>query len=428
MEAGDSGIGFGQQQVLNFPVKVSYEAKLKELLHRITSLEIKLCSDATKEFVKILKSDDGGEMLRQYVRASPKCSELLDALKLRQGKQGMPHIFRLISKILSHHEGKYNPNDVELIAISRDLDKFARLLFVEYIGDVYKELNSKESKRQKAALLLMASIVRRGSSLASEVAKSFDFKLGGFIKFSEQKRKQNERRIKQSLRKAFVGFAMSFLEVGKPGLLRWVLQQKEMYSGVLRGLGNDDDETVIYVLLTLRDRLLVEESLVPPSLRSVLFGNVTLEQLVNISGREGGGPAAELAYNILVLVSTDPSNGLMPDLTKRPIPLRGNTKRIMGLMKKLQATEIQYHRDLLLAIANCRPSFGLSYLEEFPYNLEDYLSTSWSGFIYMDFHSFYLIYFFSLFLLHFWIVIDGLQVWCSVFGCYLGFLGWQWSF
>ncbi|XP_028799422.1 uncharacterized protein LOC114754765 isoform X2 [Neltuma alba] len=366
-----------ERGVLNFPVKVSHEAILKELLHRITSIEIKLCSDATKEFVKILKGDDGGELLRLYIRASPKCSELLDAWKLRQGREGMSYIFELIANLLSHYEGKYKSNDPELIAISRDLDKFARSLVAEYLGDVYKELNSKEAKRQKAALLLMASIVRRGSSLASEVSKCFDFKLAGFSKLAGQKWKQNEKLIKNSLRKSYVGFAMSFLEVGKPGLLRWVLQQKEMYSGVLRGLGNDDDETVIYVLSTLKDRVLVEESLVPPALRSVLFGNVTLEQLINISGREGGGPTSELAYNLLVLVCTDPCNGLMPDLTKRPTPLRGNTKRIMGLMKKLHATEIQYHRDLLLAIVNGQHSFGLSYLEEFPYNLEDYMSPSW---------------------------------------------------
>lgn len=386
MEAGDTDIRVEPQEILNFPVKVSHEAKLKELLHRITSVEIKLCSYATKEFIKILKGDDGGELLRQYVRASPKCSELLDAWKLRQGKPGMSYIFELISNILSHHEGKYKSDVAEIVAVSRDLHKFARLIIVEYLGDVYKELNSKEAKRQKAALLLMASIVRRGSSLASEVAKCFDFKLGGFFKLAEQKPKQTEDKTKHSLRKSYVGFAMSFLEVGKPGLLRWVLQQKEMYSSVLRGLGNDDDETVIYVLSTLRDRLLVEESLVPPALRSVLFGNVTLEQLINISGREGGGPAAELAYSLLVLVCTDPCNGLMPDLTKRPMPLRGNPKRIIGLMKKLQATEIHYHRDLLLAIVSSRPSFGLQYLEEFPYNLEDYMSPSWSESDFMVFY------------------------------------------
>nr|POE84374.1 hypothetical protein CFP56_67229 [Quercus suber] len=182
--------------------------------------------------------------------------------------------------------------------------------------------------------------------------------------------------MKHLSRKAFVGFAMSFLEVGQSGLLRWVLQQKEIYFGVLRGLGNDDDETIIYVLSTLRDRVLVEESSVPPGLRSVLFGSVTLEQLVSISGRGNDGPAAELAYHTLVLVCTDPCNGLMQDLKRSPSPLRGNPKVLVGLMKRLKATEVSYHRDLLLAIVSGSPFFGSAYMEEFPYNLEDFSSST----------------------------------------------------
>ncbi|KAF1894608.1 hypothetical protein Lal_00031428 [Lupinus albus] len=374
MEVGDSGGGV----ILNLQGKVTNEAKMKELLHRITSAEIKLCSDATKEFIRLLKGDNGGELLREYVRGSPKCSELLESLKLRQGKQGMFYIFELISCMLSHNEGKYRPNDVHSVFVSKDLDKFARLIIDEYLGDVYKELSSKEMKRQKAALLLMASVVRRGPGLAYEVSKTFDFKLAEFSKLAGFKPRWNdEKRSSGLLRKSFVGFAMSFLEVGKPGLLRWILQQRDMFSGVLRGLENDDDETVVFVLSTLRDRVLVEESLVPPGLRSVLFGSATLEQLVNICGREGGGLVAELAYNILITVCADPSNGLMPDLKKRPNPLRGNPKRIMGLMKKLWVAEVQYHRDLLLAIVNGRHSFGLSYLKEFPYNIENDTSSSW---------------------------------------------------
>ncbi|XP_048318581.2 uncharacterized protein LOC107431767 isoform X2 [Ziziphus jujuba] len=377
MEDDDNEIEVEQKEIPKLAVNANHEAKLKELLYRISSFEIKLYSDATKEFMKLLRSDSGGEFLRYYVRSSSSCSELLDAWKLRSGRPGMSYIFKLISAILSHPDGKYRPNDKERIVISRVLDKFARSLIEEHLQDVYKELNSKEAKCQSAALLLMASIVRRGSGLASEVAKYFDFKLQGFSKLAEFKKKQNEKRVKRpSLRKSLVGFAMSFLEVGKPGLLRWVLQQKEMYSGVLRALGNDDDETVIYVLSTLRDRILVEESLVPPGLRSVLFGSVTLEQLLNISGRENGS-AAELAYDVLVLVCTDPCNGLMPDPMRRPSPLRGNPRRLIELMKKLKATEIGYHKKLLLAIVSGRPSFGAAYMEEFPFNLEDYSSPTW---------------------------------------------------
>ncbi|XP_022717540.1 uncharacterized protein LOC111276058 isoform X2 [Durio zibethinus] len=352
----------------------SREAKLKELLHKINSIEIKLFSDATKEFVKLLKTDAGAELLHLYVRTSPSLSELLEAWKLRQGKPGMSYVLSLISSILSHPEGRrYNYK----LGVSRVLDKFARLIVDEKLEDVYKELNSKDGKRQNAALLLMGSVIRRCSGLASEVARKFDFKLQGFSKLSEYKKRKQIDKKKYSTRKSFVGFAMSFLEMGKPGLLRWILQQREMYSGVLRCLGNDDDETVSYILATLRDRVLTEESLVPPGLRSVLFGSVTLEQLVNISGRENGGVAAELAYTVLLMVCTDPSNGLMPDLERHPNPLKGNPKRLLGVMKKLKATEIGYHKDLLLATLRGRPSLGAAYMNEFPYSVEDHASPTW---------------------------------------------------
>jgi nucleolar pre-ribosomal-associated protein 1 len=54
---------------------------------------------------------------------------------------------------------------------------------------------------------------------------------------------------------------------------------------------------------------------------------------------------------------------------------------MMDLLKKMWPTEVQYHKDLLLAIVNAKPSFGLLYLKEFPYNVESYKSSSWLVFI-----------------------------------------------
>ncbi|XP_048234758.1 uncharacterized protein LOC8266787 isoform X2 [Ricinus communis] len=381
----DEGIGLERNKVTKFVVKASHEAKLKELLHKINSIEIKLCSDATKEFIKLLKGSSGGELLHLYVHSTSDFSELFAALKLREGKSGTHYIFKLISVILGHPEGKFIPNDKGRIGISVGLDKFARSFLEEKLDFVYKDLVSKDKKRQNAALSVMDSVVRRGSGLASEVAKKFDFKLKGFSKLSEYKPLKNENKRRRSTddekrkyitRKAFIAFAMSFLEVGKPGLLRWVLQQREVYSDILRGLGEDDDETVMYVLSILRDRVLTEESLLPPALRSVLFGSVVLEQLADISEKRYGGPTANLAHNVLLMVCTDPCNGLMPDLKRRPNALKGNSKRLLQLMKKLKAKEV-FHRELLLAIVRGRPSLGSAYLEEFPYNLEDFASPNW---------------------------------------------------
>jgi len=368
-----------EDEMPKFDLRPSHEAKIRELLRNISSIEVKLCADGSKEFMKLLRGSYGSELLYEYVRSSSKFTELMEAWNRWRGKPGLSYILSLLSVILGHPEGKYRPNDPNRVAISRVLDKFSRSIVEEKLDDIYKELNSKEGKRQKAALLLMGSIVRRGSLLAAEVAKSFDFKLPILPKLSEYRRKPAERRKKHSTRGAFVEFAMSFLEAGKPGLLRWVIQQREVFSGILRGLGNDD-ETVVYVLSTLRDQILTPESLIPPSLRSVLFGSVTLEQLVDISARDDGGLAAKVAYEVLVMVCTDPSNGLMPDLKRQPSPLKGNPKRLLGLMKKLRATEIGCHRDLLLAIVNGRSSIGSAYLDEFPYNLEDNASPTWLDF------------------------------------------------
>lgn len=358
----------------------SHDAKLKQLLRNLTSIESKLCSEGSKEFRKLLKSDFGFELLKTYIEASPKFVEILQVWDLRKGKPEFPHFLKLITAFLSHPLGisKNNSNGnvpKGLLLVCSALDKFSRVIVEEKMGDLYKELSSKEPKRQNVALLLLASIVRRGQGLAWEVAKSFDFKMESFQKLAGWKSGRNDGRRRHLTRRAFVEFAMSFLEEGNPRFLRGILQQRNMYSGVLRGLGNDDDETVAYVLSTLRDRVLIPDSLVPPGLRSVLFGRVTLEQLISISGRGGDdGISVELAHNLLITVCTDPANGLMPDLGRVSNPLKGNRKRLLDLMKKLKATELNYHQDLLLSLVKGRPAFGSAYLDQFPYNLEDLAS------------------------------------------------------
>ncbi|KAK9133497.1 hypothetical protein Scep_013025 [Stephania cephalantha] len=344
---------------------MSFDAKLKQVLHNLCLDEIKIYSEASKEFIGILRDRDiGDQFLRQYVQSSPLCSELVEAWQKRKGKPGLVHILSLISVILDHPNGKYCSGDRERMNISRRLDKFARSIIETKLEDVYMELNSKESKCQNAVLSLLAAVVRRGVGLATELAKKFDFK-------------NVERKGRHSTRRSFIEFAMSFLEVGNPRLLRWVLQQKNMYSGVLCGLGSDDDDTVVYVLSVIRDRVLNPDSLVPPSLRSVLFGSVTLDQLASISGNPLGGPPAQIAHEVLVMVCTDPCNGLMPDLSDQATMLKGNRRRLLELMKKLKATEIDNHRHLLLNIVSGRPAFGSAYMEDFPYLLEPRASSTW---------------------------------------------------
>ncbi|CAN6236303.1 unnamed protein product [Urochloa humidicola] len=360
------------------PFAVSNKVRLVHILKNLHTSEVKIYSDASKEFIELLGGESGGEVLRDYVQQSPQLGELVEAWRLHREKPGMAYIISLFAAVLGHTDGKLRRHGL----VKKSLDGIARMILEdkEKMGDVLLELNSGEFRRQNAALDLLAAIVRRGGGLASEVAERFDFKMAilpqltGIIKKKGGRDGGKRRKGAEfgSTRQSFVGFAMSFLEVGNPRLLRWVLQQKEVYSGVLRGIGSDDTETVMYVLSTLRDNVLVEESLVPPGLRSVLFGSATLEQLSLISGNLDAGEAADIAYEVLVMVCTDPKNGLMPGTN-----LRGNEKRLLDLMKKLKATEVAHHKSLLLAIVSKRLSLCSAYMNEFPYNIEPRSSPSW---------------------------------------------------
>ncbi|KAH9606555.1 hypothetical protein KSS87_009134, partial [Heliosperma pusillum] len=254
-----------EETIPNFESKPSFTAKLLQLLRNINSAELQLCTDGCKEFKKLLRGSSGGELLCEYVKLSSKFTELLEAWNRRRGKAGSSNLLSLICLILSHPVGRYDKgnHDSVRVSISRVLDKFCRLIVEEKMEDLYLEINSKEGKRQKAALMLLASVVRRGSLLANEVAKKFDFKMPVVRRLAEYKKKAVVKR-KGSTRGAFIEFAMSFLEVGKPGLMKSILQQREVFSGILRGIGNDDDVTVVYVLSTLRDRVLTSESGIPP--------------------------------------------------------------------------------------------------------------------------------------------------------------------
>ena len=57
--------------------------------------------------------------------------------------------------------------------------------------------------------------------------------------------------------------------------------------------------------------------------------------------------------------------------------LKGNEKRLLDLMKKLKATEVAHHKNLLLAIVSKRLSLCSAYMNEFPYNIEPRSSPSW---------------------------------------------------
>ncbi|KAJ3690484.1 hypothetical protein LUZ61_019648 [Rhynchospora tenuis] len=349
----------------------SNRAKIVEILKNLQSQEVNIYGHAAKEFIGLLNGEAGNGFLVDLIQLSPDCSELMDAWRMHQNKPGMAHILSLLATIIDHPAGKSKN-----VSVRKKVENFSRLIVESKLDDIYSELSTRESKRQSAALNLLASVVKRGVGLASEVAKNFDFKLPALGKLSgvskKGTRESKGREPKRSSRRAFVNFAMSFVESANPKLLRWILQQRELFSGVLRGISNDDADTVVYVLSLFRDKVLNEEYLIPPGLRSVLFGSATLEQLSYLSGNPEWGAAADVAHQVLLMVCTDQRNGLMPGPG-----LRGNEKRLFDLMKKLKATQVASHRELILGIVCSSFSLCSAYFDEFPYHLEPRPSPSW---------------------------------------------------
>ena len=57
-------------EIPRFEIKVAHEAKLNEILHKISSIEIKLCSDGVKDFINLLKGNSESELLHLFVCTS----------------------------------------------------------------------------------------------------------------------------------------------------------------------------------------------------------------------------------------------------------------------------------------------------------------------------------------------------------------------
>ncbi|CAD6259524.1 unnamed protein product [Miscanthus lutarioriparius] len=227
------------------PFAVAHKVRLVHILKNLHTSEVKIYSDASKEFIVLLDGESGGEVLQEYVQQSPQLRELIEAWWLHREKPGMAYILSLFAAVLSHPD---------------------------------------ECRSGFACCNCQAW---RG--LAPEVAERFDFKMAILPQLTGTMKKKGSRDG---------GIGGRVLNLGPQG-------------GHLLGLpcrfGGWESKAAKMDPSTEGD-----ESLVPPGLRSVLFGSVTLEQLSLISGNLDAGEAADFAHEVLVMVCTDPKNGLMP--------------------------------------------------------------------------------------------------------------------
>ncbi|MCO5587441.1 hypothetical protein L7F22_041390 [Adiantum nelumboides] len=378
--------------------KFSGSMRLEDLDERVKNVLIGITSKHPKEaliaFRQLLRGDNGGNLLHQYVLLSPKCSEIMSIWSSESAKEYAVPLLQLLEELMNHPMGK--ADDLQHLASSRQvlkvarlrLDKVARLIISTKLKDIYAHLTSGERSRQCVVLHLLASIVKRGNMLASELATTFDFTLNVLPNLARapkaKKREVKQNSQKWSTRSAFIDFAMSFLEVCHAALLRWVLQIRPLYSGVLHKLANDDEVTIIHVLRVFQDKVLDASAMVPPGLQSALFGDSALEQMATISSDVLHSEAAGVAHDTLLKLCTDVSHGLCPELSAlwgtspgKAGNFGGSHGRLVRLMIKLRATEVQNHRELLLSISAKRPTLVAAYFDFFPYSLEPRNTNSW---------------------------------------------------
>ncbi|KAG0562635.1 hypothetical protein KC19_9G161300 [Ceratodon purpureus] len=388
----------GEQEEEAFVITEQLDEETQNLAAGLASRHSDELLHALQEFLKLLAIPKrGGRVLRQYVLASPKCAELVSAWELGVGAPTAVPLMLLLAELLRHPrgkgEGKAMSGDRQkakaLVVVQSRLDKLARVIGRGKIKDVYSHLGSKQRSRQKAALKLLSSIVLRGKLLAVDVATGFDFTLEALKKLAQHPFKaagqnKNEGLLHQSTRYFFIEFALSFLVVGDPGLLRWILQKRPLYAGVLHGLAKDGEATIIQVLRVFQEKVMAPASLVPAGLQSVLFGDVALEQLARIAGDELFGESADVAYETLMALCTDPSHGLCPEYASpwESVNVKagahgGNQGRLLRLLLRLRVTEAVRHRELLLTTARIRPRLAAAYLDAVPYSLEPRPSPTW---------------------------------------------------
>ncbi|KAL3696543.1 hypothetical protein R1sor_010619 [Riccia sorocarpa] len=338
---------------------------------------------------------DGENILVSYILASPQCAELMNIWAAGAASATSVPLMLLLYEMFKHPLGKGEGQDRDddqrrrLVPVKLRLDKLARSLVRNRLKDIYSHLSSSQKSRQNAALLLISAIVGRGRVLAIEIATTFDFTLEALRKLARPPREQKaeyrkDTILKRPTRFAFVDFAVSFLEVGDPGLLRWILQKRPLYAGVLHNLSKDDENTMVKVLVLFQEVVMAPEMMVPRGLQSVLFGDATLDQLARICADESLQLGREFAYDILLRVCTDPSHGLCPERTEmweaspgKTGAFGGGEARLLRLMSRLKVIEVDAHREILLATARARPKFAAAYLAAIPFSLEPRVSPAW---------------------------------------------------
>ncbi|EFJ52598.1 hypothetical protein VOLCADRAFT_86859 [Volvox carteri f. nagariensis] len=306
------------------------------------------------------------------------------------------------------------------------------------LKSLYHALGSDHQPTANAALQLLTAIAAHSVVAARDLVTAFDWSLSALTRISrpskerpergaagsqqqQQQQQSNRRRdggatasawdrsnvLFRPRRAMFVRFCRALLDSADHATLARLLPLRALTGGLLHHMAADPPGHVLQTLLILGRRVLAPAvpggaaaaaaaaAALPPRLRAEPFGDVALAQLAEIAassdepaeGAEGRGnaaaAAAEAALEVLVMLCTNPANGLMtygsPDSgAAAGAPQHGpGVKRLLRLLPRLRPLDHVRHVRLLNEVATRCPWLAAEFASSLPYDLQPKLSSRW---------------------------------------------------
>ncbi|KAJ8026626.1 Nucleolar pre-ribosomal-associated protein 1 [Holothuria leucospilota] len=320
---------------------------------------LKSCNDAATE--------DGEDILMQYLEASPQCEDLLDLLKNDDRPDlVLLYVFKIIRIILirfAENHARYAGTALSMVR------RIVRLHFSVLV----KILTMREWQFQKAALSILTIMVTLGQQCAQEVLSELNLNHPYLLKLSQMRRDKH----REDPRMLFVQFAMSLFITGGSNIVEKVVASKDFCHSLFQNVHLDRVATLQLLIVTLRDRVLFS-TYIPKKTKKYLFNNFTLSQLIELynwkvpSNEEGKKSKEEIdvpvmVHNFLKLVCCTTRHGICYSDKSLGLDGRGANSlllRFLTTFKTASLLKTSLMEELFLQVFKSCPDLLVPYLKE----------------------------------------------------------------
>ena len=252
-------------------------------------------------------------MLQQYLQSSPDCVELFALL---DGTGGSAHgetnvrssnakrdtgmtIARKVVDLMAAVVSNAGPGAAPSVpppsaAASAPLRlhptayEMCRRMLRTKMKVLYRLLSAVDNRVVHSPLRFLVAVVSfAGIALVRELSLKFNFQFQAFARLAfrahsaSSSSSDGHRLAAHTTRLLFIELALSFLELNDAELTRSILSQQGFVSSILKGLPQDDADTIIHVVAVLL-RCVVQHDGVPLSAKSAFFNSYVMEQLIRL--------------------------------------------------------------------------------------------------------------------------------------------------